>query len=233
MTITRRPIGHCLSLFLLLGPCVDAIGQGIPVIDAANVLQTIQAVAQLKQQVESQMALYQSLTGARGMGALLANPALANYLPPNWGDVYSQVRSRGYGGLSPAAQAFRGQTSIYSCAAKSGQALALCNHELNKNSQDVAFVAQAYARAQQRVQQLDGLRTQIDASTDAKAIADLNARLAVEAAAIGNEQAKLQLYKAMSDTEDRLIAQQKHELGMQRLELSGTGGRAVAPLTPH
>lgn len=226
-TARVKVLGFGFALLFLL--CSKVAAQGYPVIDVANVMQTVQAVAQLKQQLQSQLALYQSLTGVRGMATLLANPALANYLPVDWNAIYAQVRAQGYQGLSPAAQLFRQQTAIFDCQVKSGASLALCNHELNKNAQDAAFVAAAYGRAQQRVEQLDSLRLQIDLASDSKAIADLGARLTSETAAISNELAKLQLYKAMSDTEERLIAQQKHELGMQRLELTGVGTQYLGP----
>jgi type IV secretion system protein VirB5 len=202
--------------------------QGVPVIDVANLVQSIEAVAQLKQQLQSQTALLQSLTGARGMGTMYNDPSLANYVPPDWRARYAAVRTRGYAGLSPAAQQFRRSTSIFDCAAKSGAALDLCNHELNKNAQDAAYLNQAYDQAQSRFAELVRLRGQIDASADAKATSDLNARLAEETAVVMNEQAKLQLYKSMSDTEDRLIAQQKHELAMKRLEATGSGMHALS-----
>jgi len=44
------------------------------VYDEKNVAQAIAMVGQLKQQVQQEMALYRSLSGARGFGALLDRP---------------------------------------------------------------------------------------------------------------------------------------------------------------
>ena len=53
--------------------------QGIPVFDAQNVAQAISTVAQLEQEVQQEIQLYQSMNGSRGFGALLSNPVNIRY----------------------------------------------------------------------------------------------------------------------------------------------------------
>ena len=57
-------------------------------------------VGQLKQQVQQEMALYRSMSGARGFGALLDRPGVVNALPGNWQNVYAAIREGGYAGLT-------------------------------------------------------------------------------------------------------------------------------------
>lgn len=202
----------------------------MPVIDVANIAQTMETVAQLKMQLQQQLVLFRSLNGSRGIGDLFNNPALQNYLPPNWQAVYAAVRNTGYAGLSQSARAFRSDTTVFDCNGKSGDALLVCNHDLNKTAQDEAFGSAAYVAAEQRLTEIQGLTQKIDAATDPKAIADLSARLQSEIASIQNEATKLQLFKMLADAEDHLIIQQKHELGMKRAAVTGTASQGMSPL---
>lgn len=205
--------------------------QGMPVIDAANVIQAMQTVAQLRMQLEQQFALFRSLNGSRGMGDLFVNPALQNYFPPNWQSLYAAERNSGYAGLSSQGKEFRSLTAVFNCNGKTGDALLVCNHDLNKAAEDEAFGSGAYNAAQQRLAEIQGLTQRINAATDPKAIADLSARLQSESASIENEATKLQLFKMVSDAEDRLIVQQKHELGMKRAAATGTASQGMSALT--
>lgn len=207
-----------------------AHAQGMPVIDVANIVQAMQTVTQLRMQLEQELVLFRSLNGSRGMGDLFVNPALQNYLPENWQSLYAAERNGGYAGLNAQGQAFRSQTAVFNCNGKTGDALLVCNHDLNKAAEDEAFGSGAYNAAQQRLAEIQGLTQQINAATDPKAIADLSARLQSESASIENEATKLQLFKMLSDSEDRLIVQQKHELGMKRAAATGTASQGMSPL---
>ena len=209
----------------------EAGAQGMPVIDVANIFQAMQTVTQLRMQLEQQLVLFRSLNGSRGMGDLFENPALQNYLPANWQSLYAAERNSGYTGLNTQGRQFRSQTAVFDCNGKTGDALLVCNHDLNKAAEDEVFGSGAYNAAQQRLAEIQGLTQQINAATDPKAIADLSARLQSESASIENEATKLQLFKMLSDAEDRLIVQQKHELGMKRAAATGTASQGISPLS--
>jgi type IV secretion system protein VirB5 len=57
---------------------------------------------------------------------------------------------------------------------------------------------------------------QIDVTQDQKGIAELQARIQIENTAVGNEMTKLQLFRMLVDSEDRLIAEQQQELVLKR-----------------
>lgn len=226
-----------LALLVSLLAAPGALAQ-IPVTDAANLNQQIQQVAswaqqlqQMKAQIEQQRQMFQSLNGVRGLGNLLNDPALKNALPSDWQAVYAKIAAGGYAGLTGDAKALRDAARLYDCQDKAGTALTLCQRELNKAAQDKAYGQQAYASAQARVDQIQNLMTQIDATTDAKAIAELGARLQAENAMIQNEQTKLQLFKMLADTEERLIAQQKHEIDQQRTHRTIRVQNTLTPLS--
>ena len=71
---------------------------------------------------------------------------------------------------------------------------------------------EAYAQAGARFASLAQLVQAIGTATDAKAIADLQGRIAAEQAMLENEQAKLALLAQMAEAEGQLRAQQTREL---------------------
>ncbi|WP_153141895.1 P-type DNA transfer protein VirB5 [Paraburkholderia agricolaris] len=190
--------------------------QGIPVFDAQNVAQAIAQVIQLEQQVQQEVQIYQSTVGTRGFGALLGNPVVANSLPSNWQSVYTAVQNGGYAGLTGSAQALRSASEIYNCADQSGIDQQVCQRALNKPFQDKAFGLQAYQTELQELNQIQSLMQQIDVTQDPKGVAELQARIQSESATVGNEMTKLQLFRMLAETEDKLVAEQQSELVLSR-----------------
>jgi type IV secretion system protein VirB5 len=197
-----------------LSPGVRA--QGIPVYDAQNVVQAIATVAQLKQQVQQELQLYQSLSGTRGFGELMSNPVLSKSLPPNWQSVYAAIQNGGYAGLTGSAQTLRSASKIYDCEDQSGIDQQVCQRALNKPFQDKAFTTQAYQTRLQELDQIEGLMRQINVTQDQKGIGELQARIQIENAAVANEMTKLQLFRMLAEAEDRLITGQQQELVLKR-----------------
>jgi type IV secretion system protein VirB5 len=185
--------------------------QGIPVFDAQSVAQGIATVLQLKQQVEQQIQLYQSMVGTRGFGSLLSNPVVANSLPPNWQNVYTAIQHGGYAGLTGSAQVLRSANKLYDCEDQTGINRQLCQRALNKPFQDKAFALQAYRTELDELNQIQHLLQQIDVTRDPKGVAELQARIQIETAAVGHEMTKLQLFRMLAETEDKLIAAQHSE----------------------
>lgn len=211
--------------------------QGIPVMDAASIAQGLEQLISwgkqldaMKNQIDNQMQLYSSMSGSRGLGHLLDDPALRDYLPGNWQGVYTAIQSGGFNSLTASAKAIRNANAIYQCGGKTGADLQLCQRDLSKASQDKANAQDAYGTAKSRIDQIQGLMSQIDSSTDPKAINDLNARIATENALIQNEQTKLNLYKMLSDAEDKLIEQQKRETSMSGAARRGSIGSQLKPI---
>ena len=101
---------------------------------------------------------------------------------------------------------------------------------MNKAAQDKGFGLDAYAAAQARLMNIQGLMSQINNTTDAKSVAELGSRIQVEQAMIQNEQTKLKLFKMLSDIEKELITQQKHEIDMKRSSLTDSVQYHLTPL---
>lgn len=211
--IRRIILGCCIGLL-----ATTAAQAQIPVTDAASLSQQIQQVAAwaqqiqgMKNQLDQQKYLYQSMNGARGIGQLLNNPGLQKTLPDNWKTVYASIQNGGYSGLTGGAKSIRDANAIFGCDGKTGLALTICNRDRNKAAQDKAFSLDAYDAAQRRLDNIQALMGQIDNASDTKTIQDLQVRMQAENAMIQNEQTKLMMFKMMADAESKLIDQQKRE----------------------
>ncbi|KFX63322.1 P-type DNA transfer protein VirB5 [Paraburkholderia fungorum] len=216
MNERSRWMGAALMSMVSAAYWSSAHAQGIPVFDAQNVVQAIATVAQLEQQVQQEIQIYQSTVGTRGFGALMSNPVVAKSLPSNWQSVYTAVQNGGYSGLTGSAQALRSASQIYNCEDQTGIDQQVCQRALNKPFQDKAFGQQAYQTELQELNQIQSLAQQIDATQDPKGVAELQARIQAESTMVGNEMTKLQLFRMLSDAEDKLVAEQQGELVLSR-----------------
>lgn len=218
----RRFFNKFLFMLAIIAGTSGAHAQ-IPVTDLAGLAQQMQQVASwakqitaMKDQLDSQKQLYESMNGGRGVGQLLNNPALKSSLPADWQGVYSAVQNGGYAGLTGSAKAIRDANKIYNCSGeRTDAARSLCDRAAGKAAQDKAFSLAAYESAEKRLDNIQALMGQIDSATDSKTAADLQNRMQAENAMIQNEQTKLMMFKMMADAEDKLIAQQKREQDMK------------------
>lgn len=181
-----------------------------PVIDVAAIKQLVmqvnywkQQIAAMKSELNQLQQTHAALTGGRGMELLLpTNNAQRNYLPADWSEMLKVLdgTSAQYGALSGAVNA-----AIQARAVLDDARLGSLNDpereallRARQSAAAASVMAQrAYANAGQRFAALQGLVSAIGAAPDAKAIADLQGRIAAEEAMLGNEQAKLAtLYQA-------------------------------------
>ncbi|MBO9747218.1 P-type DNA transfer protein VirB5 [Xanthomonas phaseoli pv. dieffenbachiae] len=197
----------------------------IPVTDGASIAQQVAAQVetiakwkmqydQMTSQINQMKQQYESLTGSRGLGNILNNPALRDYLPSDWQGVYDAVKSGGYSGLSGRAQSiYEANKAFDACMVfKLVDQRTACEAQAVKGAQDKAFALDAYDKAKSRLNQIDSLMAKINDTPDPKAIAELQGRIAAEQAMIQNEQTKLQMYQMVAAAEDRLQEQRQREL---------------------
>lgn len=181
---------------------------GIPVIDSSNLAQQIQQVAawaqqytQMANQITQLQQTYTSITGSRNLGNILTNPLLANVVPPDLLTVYGSINSGGYANISSSAKVIRDAFKIYNCDDRTGQDKTICEALLNTNSQTQANQQNALSLSNQRFIQIQSLQSQINLTTDPKAIAELQARLAVENANIANDANRIALMNQIAQSQ--------------------------------
>jgi type IV secretion system protein VirB5 len=166
---------------------------GMPVIDAANLAQAIQQVLSWGQQLQGMTQQYQqlqstysSLTGPRGMQALLPVPlANRNYLPANYAQMTGVINgtSTAYPVLSSQVQ-----TSIQSNAILSTQRVSGLSpqaqqfvRQSRQSAATLSMLSQAsQANASNNFSNVQSLISALGSTRDTKASADLSGRIQSE-----------------------------------------------------
>lgn len=204
-----KNVGRARPIALLTG-CVIALygvpsfAQGIPVISTTELAQDLAMAKSLQSQLTTMQSQYTSLIGNRGLGQILNNPSLTSYLPSQWQSIYSQVKSGQLQGLSGAAQQIESQEAMSANSASQQR----YNDVLATNK---AITMQAYQSSADRLQNIQNLMQQSDATQDPAAKADLQNRLQSENAMIQNEQTRLNLASHLQDVEATLAQKQAAE----------------------
>jgi len=181
--------------------CAPAAHAQFAVIDVASLTQLISEAQTLEQQLSTarnQLAQaqqeYQSITGSRGMGRLLAGTP-RNYLPTNWTTLTAELQGAGvYPTFAADVQA-----ALRANAVLSPQQLAALSPtgswQLQAERQPVALAQslshEALANSSGRFAALQELITAIGSATDQKSILELQARIAAEMGMLQNEHTKL------------------------------------------
>jgi type IV secretion system protein VirB5 len=207
-----------------------AVQAQFAVIDVANLAQAIMQINAWKQQYE-QMAnqysqlrkQYDAMTGSRNLGNIASNPALQAVVPADVAGVYAAIQARGAAAMTPSAQALRNRTKIYDCENRRDEDLISCQALLNNNAQQQALDQAALSLVDQRVGQIQSLQNQISATSDVKAIGELQARLQAEATQVGNDANRLMLMKMLADTAARSAQQAIKERELKNLSLTSDG----------
>jgi len=200
------------------------------VLDSANLAQAKQQVQswskqynQMTDQLTQLKQLYASTTGNRGFGSMVNNPQLQGTVPPDLVQTYAALQKNGAGGLTSDAQMIRDQAKVYNCDNRSGTDLLTCQRILNGLAQQQALLQNALNLTGARADQIRSLQDKVSTTTDAKSIAELQARLQVESLQVNNDANRLQLMRALAEASDRSAEQAIHEKEMRSLSLHSDG----------
>ncbi|MBT9595708.1 MAG: type IV secretion system protein [Vitreoscilla sp.] len=213
---------------VLVASSATTQAQGIPVIDVANLLQTIQQVMnditeinnQVQQitQLQSQLS---SMNGKRLLGMIENDPRLRNYVPANAYTLVNAVDSSGYGGLTRTAKSLRDAGMLYNCLDLSGTARTSCQATLAQPYQHKGLLQDAMSAASGRLAQINALMGQIDATIDPKAVQEIQARIGAENALLAHEVSQVQMLQGMADSEERIARSRDRERQYESLIRSG------------
>lgn len=174
----------------------------------------IEQLDSLKAQVQQGQELFASLNELSNVNAIaerLGLPEIRNPLPD-----MATLRSAADGDLSALgelaerADAIRRETRVYTPAAPSAAADAL-ERSGARTARDLAIGEAVDRSATDRLEGLETLRRALDTAPNARAVMDLNARLAAEQALVQNEQVRLQGLALTQAAEARLEDQRARE----------------------
>jgi type IV secretion system protein VirB5 len=217
----------CAATFIaLMTGAADA--QGIPVIDIANLIQTIQQVLNDITKIENQVQQItqlqnqlSSITGMRNLGNVFNSAALQNYVPAQAYTYVNAVDTSGYSGLSPTGKSLRDSGMVYNCLDLAGAAQTSCQARLAQPYQDKGLLQDAMKAAAGRLNQISALMQQINATTDQKGVLEIQARIGAENAMLTHEMSQIQMLQGMADSEERIARSQDRERQYQMLGRTG------------
>jgi type IV secretion system protein VirB5 len=222
-----KPLALVLSLFG--GTEARA---GIPVIDAANLANSIQqviawgqqytqmvdSIQQLRNQYTQLQTTYNSLTGDRALSTLLngsTDQAMRRYLPAQ-GDQIEQLANGAVSGYGPLQSTISNLKSVVSTMpsgtfATGSDSLNVLSAKINSLATQKALGQAAYSSAAQRTTDIENLIATTGGATDPKAIAEMQARIGAQQALLQNESAKLQAMTYMQAAEQQQNDQRANE----------------------
>lgn len=198
---------------------------GIPVVDSAAIAQDAANFAKqmiemanqlntLKSQLDQQLKQYASMTGDRGMGQLLDGQT-RNYLPDDWNTVMKLLDNpSGYDGMSSNIQRYMNENKVITDNEMKDmpkRTQLLLDKKRKLYALNKSMSVEVYNKASTRVALLQQLTNKIGASTDQKAILDLQARIQSEQIQLANESAKLQALSQQLINEERNLQLQAQE----------------------
>ena len=222
------------SLLKVAAAVVIALGagsaraQGIPVIDVANLVQTVQQVVnditQISTQVQQITQLQNqlnSINGIRNLGNVFNNPMLRNYVPPEAYTYLNAINTSGYSGLNATARTLRDAGMVYNCMDLAGAARTSCQAALAQPYQQKGLLQDAMRSAAGRLPQINSLMDQINATTDQKSVQEIQARIGAENALLAHEVSQVQMLQGMADSEERIARSRERERQYQMLGRTG------------
>ena len=195
-----------------------AYGQGIPVIDATNVVQTtitaqqaIEQVRQLQEAYQTQLqeldqavAQVQAMTGSRGLGGLVNGTVehdLRRYLPDTWLDTLQVLEATGVpASAADVERIFRDLNERYDVATAEDYApddpdtpTAQAHQRTTETGYATLATSEAaFDQTGRRVSAYETFLAELDRTGDVKASIDLMARIAAENGLTTNELLRLQ-----------------------------------------
>ncbi len=214
----------------LILPATGAAGQGIPVIDQTAIAKQIESIAQLKnqldalnQQIEQAQQLYGSLnklTDMADVASVLNDPAIRQALPTDFSAIEGLFNGNGTGVFADSSSKFLESNSTYRTSADDFYAQELSRIQ-NKNAGQMSLGQQNYDAATKRIDGIDELREKISTASDAKEIADLQARLQAEQAFLQTDVLRMEGLRMVQQAQVQVDEQRKAEDWRQRMDAMG------------
>jgi type IV secretion system protein VirB5 len=223
----RSGVVVTVSAVLLIGLVPLPARAQWAVIDVAAIQQLVMQINYWRQQIEAMGAelnqleeTHAALTGGRGMEGLMPlGDAERNYLPRDWAEVSRVLagQSARYGAMADAVSELINERAVLTPERLDSMTAPMRTSVVEARESAAGLTVmtrEAYRQAAERFAALAGLVNAIGNADDAKAIADLQGRIAAEQAMLENEQAKLQVLYHAAEAERWAREQQLRELAI-------------------
>jgi type IV secretion system protein VirB5 len=162
-------------------------------------------------QLDQMRQVYGTLQGSRNLGNLMNNDLLTQYLPQDYVGAAQGLRSGSgsFSGISGSLNDIVRANQLKSCAELNSDASmrTACTQQWQQLALQKQIGDMGYRKASENIRNLQTFVGSINASTDQKAISEVQARIQVETVRMQNEQIKLSTIQAMEEADRRLQQQ--------------------------
>ena len=224
MKIKKRKFVISLAFCLSLGLGSQVFASGIPTVDVSAITQAVLQLQQLQQAYQTQLQQYntavnqlKNFTGNRGFGTLKYDLNLRNLIPQ---DVQSRLNSilSGTGTLSNLGKQFFEKFELgRACEQLEGEPKEYCLRSQNYKAETAAALQQGQNTVAQRLQNIESLMSKINEAEDAKAIADLSARIQAEQVALNASQFAEQFQQAQMAQQSKALEEAAKKKAFQEM----------------
>ncbi|MCW8060577.1 P-type DNA transfer protein VirB5 [Agrobacterium tumefaciens] len=207
-----------------------ANAQGIPVIDKTAILRWASQLDAMKEQYEAlnrQISQAEQLFGSLNkvtdmadVASLLNQPEIRKALPQDFAAIESLLSGNGSGSFGDAASKFLESNSTYQSSANDFYAQELERIQ-NRNAGQMSLGQQIYDTATKRIEGIDQLRQKISSASDAKDIADLQARIQAESAFLQTDLLRMQGLQMVQQAQVQVEQQRQAEDWKKRMDAMG------------
>jgi len=178
---------------------------------AETIAKWVEQLGAMSRQLEQMRQVYGTLQGTRNLGSLLNNDLLTQYLPHDYLSAVQSMKGGGgaFSGISGSLDDIVQANQLRSCAELNAdpQMRAACTVQWRRLALQKQIGDMGYRKASENIRNLQTFVGSINASTDQKAISEVQARIQVETVRMQNEQIKLSTIQAMEEAERRLRQQ--------------------------
>lgn len=216
----RNSLAIILASVFIANSTAPAHASGIPVVDAASIgaraaehaatiAKYLEQIATLKAQLDTARAQLQGFSGTRNLGDIWNDPEIRKALPKDAQEILKSAEES-YGSMSRSVKRIKSEETLSGIYISDKQ-------KLEDREWDYLTAAKAalenidYATAA-RKRQLEKLQAEINQTTDAKGISELNARMLVEQANVAADQMHIDSLQRQLEREAALIEKQKAKL---------------------
>ncbi|WP_273794949.1 P-type DNA transfer protein VirB5 [Brucella intermedia] len=222
----RKSIMAAVAVLALSAGTAGA--QGIPVIDKTAILRWASQLDAMKEQYEAlnqQISQAEQLFGSLNkltdmadVASLLNQPEIRNALPQDFATIESLLSGNGSGSFGDAASQFLESNSTYQSFANDFYAQEL-ERSQKRNAGQMSLGQQIYDTATKRIEGIDQLRQKISSASDAKDIADLQARIQAESAFLQTDLLRMQGLQMIQQAQVQVEQQRQAEDWKKRMDI--------------
>ncbi|MEJ8852143.1 P-type DNA transfer protein VirB5 [Variovorax rhizosphaerae] len=176
-----------------------------------NIAKWSDQLSSMAKQLDQMKQVYGTLQGVRNLGSLMNNDLLTQYLPQDYAAAVRSMRNGigAFASISGSVSDIVRANQLRSCAELNSDAAmrAACTQQWQQLALQRQIGEMGYKKASDNIRNLQTFVISINASTDQKAISEIQARIQVETVRMQNEQIKLSTIQAMEEADRRLQQQ--------------------------